>query len=88
MLAIRLKIVGKKHARSFRLVVQEKRSKLQGKFIEDLGWYSPHTNSSDINLERARYWINQGAKPTLTAQMVLRKFKPKKEAAPQKGTAE
>lgn len=88
MLAIRLKIVGKKHARSFRLVVQEKRSKLQGKFIEDLGWYNPHANSSDVNLERAQYWINQGAKPTLTAQMVLRKFKSKKKATLQEGAAE
>lgn len=77
MLAIKLKIVGKKHARSFRVVVQEKRSKLQGKSIDDLGWYNPHTKNSVINMERVDFWLNQGAKPTVTTDRVLMKARPK-----------
>ena len=41
MLAIKLKKIGKKHQPSFRLVVDEKRSKLLGGNFEDLGWYDP-----------------------------------------------
>ncbi len=77
MLAIKLRIVGKKHARSFRMVVQEKKSKLQGKFIDDLGWYNPHTKNSVINMERVELWLSQGAKPTATAGRVLVKARSK-----------
>lgn len=75
MLAIKLKPVGKKHVRSFRLVVQEKKSKLQGRFVEDLGWHNPHTNHSVINSERVGWWLGHGAKPTATALKVLAKTK-------------
>ncbi|MFH1188739.1 MAG: 30S ribosomal protein S16 [bacterium] len=73
MLAIKLRMVGKKKQRSFRIVVQEKKAKLQGKFSEDLGWYSPHSNSFDINNERVLYWINCGAQPTKTVGDILKK---------------
>lgn len=64
MLAIKLKRVGKKKQASFRLVVMPKKSKLQGKFIEDLGWYNPHTDKTNLNQERINYWLSVGAKPT------------------------
>ncbi len=80
MLAIKLKIIGKKHARSFRVVVQEKKSKLQGKFVDDLGWYNPHTKKSVINMERVDFWLNQGAKPTATVDVVLMKARSKPAA--------
>lgn len=73
MIAIKLKTIGKKHQRSFRIVVQEKRSKLNGRFVEDLGWYNPRTSKFEVNNERARYWIGVGAKPTLTVSQILKK---------------
>ena len=48
MLAIKLTGIGKKHQRSFRVVIQEKRSKLGGQSIEDLGWYNPRTNKFEV----------------------------------------
>ncbi len=75
MLAIKLKSVGKKHQRSFRLVVGEKRSRLKGEFIEDLGWYNPHTDKFEIKNGRVVYWLGVGASPTKTAGEVLRKAK-------------
>jgi small subunit ribosomal protein S16 len=42
----------------------EKRSKLRGKFVEDLGWLNPHTDKFEIKKERAEYWLQVGAKPT------------------------
>lgn len=71
MLAIKLKRVGKKHQATFRVVVAEKRSKLRGRFIEDLGWLNPHTKSSEIKNDRVKYWISVGAKPTPTVYNLL-----------------
>jgi len=64
MLSIKLRPVGRKGQRSFRVAVMEKRSKLKGKFIEDVGWVNPHSNELRVDEERARYWISVGAKPT------------------------
>lgn len=71
MLAIKLKRIGKKHQASFRVVVMEKRSKLQGRFLEDLGWANPRTDERQLNAERASYWMKVGAKPTDTAWNLL-----------------
>jgi small subunit ribosomal protein S16 len=76
MLSIRLRNVGKKHQRSFRLVVQESHSKLQGKFLEDLGWWNPHINKAEIKNDRAEYWIGKGAQPSQTVRQLLAKQKP------------
>ena len=71
MLAIKLKRVGKKHQASFRLVVLPKKSKLQGKFIEDLGWYNPRTRDRNFRSERINYWLSVGAKATDTVHNLL-----------------
>ncbi|MDP3953223.1 MAG: 30S ribosomal protein S16 [bacterium] len=72
MLAIKLKLIGKKGQHSFRVIVQEKRSKLQGKFTDDLGWFNPHTNQFKINDERLKHWLQNGAQPTESVQKILK----------------
>ncbi|MBI2278967.1 MAG: 30S ribosomal protein S16 [Candidatus Brennerbacteria bacterium] len=71
MLAIKLKRIGKKHQASFRVVVAEKRSKVQGRFVEDLGWVNPRTNTRSVDTVRASYWLSVGAQPTPTAWNLL-----------------
>lgn len=71
MIAIKLRPVGKKKQISYRVAVMEKKSKLVGKFIEDLGWYNPHTDKFGINIARATYWIGVGAQPTDTVHNIL-----------------
>ncbi|MFH0806159.1 MAG: 30S ribosomal protein S16 [Candidatus Brennerbacteria bacterium] len=71
MLAIKLKRIGKKRQASFRVVVMEKRSKLQGRFVEDLGWANPRTDEQKVNAERATHWLKVGAQPTDTAWNLL-----------------
>ncbi len=75
MLSIRLKGVGKKHQRSHRLVIQERRSKLVGHFIEDIGWYNSHEDKFEVNVDRAKYWLSVGAQPSLTVANVFKKSK-------------
>ncbi len=71
MLKIKLKLIGKKHQRSFRIIVQEAREKLKGKFVEDLGWWNPHFDKFKIKKDRVLYWLKKGAQPTDTCYNLL-----------------
>lgn len=71
MLAIKLQRRGKKHQPSYRLVVQEKRSKLDGDFIDDLGSYDPKSKEAKIKGDRVTHWLRVGAKATPTAHNLL-----------------
>lgn len=64
MLAIKLRRIGKKHQPSFRIIVAEKRSKVNGRFVEDLGWVNRIEKKWYVNKERALYWLKAGAQPT------------------------
>lgn len=83
MLAIKLKRVGKKHQASFRIIIAEKRSKLDGRYVEDVGWLNPRTNEFNVKNERVEYWLKNGAQPTDTVHNLLVKaglFKGPKKA--------
>ncbi|MDP1688531.1 MAG: 30S ribosomal protein S16 [bacterium] len=71
MLAIKLQRRGKKHQPSYRLVVQEKHSKLNGDFIDDLGSYDPRSKIAQIKGDRVKHWIGVGAKATPTVNNLL-----------------
>ena len=66
MLKIKFKRIGKKHQASFRVIVDEKRHKMSGRNVEDVGWYDPRSKKSEVNKERILYWLGVGAKPTDT----------------------
>ena len=71
MLAIKLKRIGKKKQPSYRIVVAEKRSKANGGFVEDLGYFNPHSKEKRIEGERVKHWIQSGAQPTETVHNLL-----------------
>lgn len=71
MLAIKLKRIGKKHQPAFRVVVDEKRSKVKGDFVEDLGWLNPLSHDSELKSDRIKYWLSVGAQPTVTVHNLL-----------------
>jgi len=75
MLAIKLKRTGKKHQASFRIIVSEKRSKVDGRFLEDLGWFNPRTSQFKLNNERTDYWLKNGAQPTVSVRHLFKKNK-------------
>jgi len=65
VIILKLSPVGRKRQITYRIVVAEKRSKLKGKYIENIGWVDPHADKFKVDKERAEYWINTGgAKPT------------------------
>jgi small subunit ribosomal protein S16 len=64
---IRSTRTGKKGERKFRIVVAEKRSRRDGEPIETLGWYEKGPKGiKEINKERLKYWVSQGARPSDT----------------------
>ena len=75
MVRIRLRRTGAKKQASYRIVVADQRSPRDGKFIEILGWYNPRTNppSFEVNNERARYRLSQGAQPSEAVARLLKK---------------
>lgn len=68
---LKLKRIGKKHQASFRLIVDEKRHKLFGKNVEDLGWYNPRTDKFEIKKDRVEYWMKNGVQLTDTVHNLL-----------------
>lgn len=73
MLAIKLQRIGKKGQAAFRLIVGEKRTKLAGRQLEDLGWYNPKSKEGVFDAERVKYWWGKGAQPTQTVKSLLKK---------------
>jgi len=71
MLIIRLQRVGRRHQPSYRLVVSERRSKLGGPPVEDLGSYNPFSKTIAFKQERINHWLGIGAKPTVTVHNLL-----------------
>ncbi len=61
MLKIKLFQRGKKHQRSYRIVVAEARSKRDGKFVADLGFYNPQDKKIKIDRQALSEWQKKGA---------------------------
>jgi small subunit ribosomal protein S16 len=67
--------MGAKKRPFYRIVVADARSPRDGRFIEEIGYYDPIPDPATIkvNLERALYWITNGAQPTETVRSLFRK---------------
>src|SRR3954452_25297622 len=75
MVRTRLRRTGRKTAPFFRIVVADSQSPRDGRFIEIIGQYAPRQGNNAINLEvdRANYWLDQGAQPSDTVRSLLRR---------------
>ncbi len=60
---LRLYRVGKKGHPTYKIVAVNKRYKSNGKYIEAVGTYNPHTDPGELKLvkERVEYWKSKGA---------------------------
>ena len=74
MVKIRLRRVGAKKAPFYRIVVADSRSPRDGRFIEEIGTYDPMAEGEKIkvDMDRAKYWIANGAQPTDTVRGLLK----------------
>ena len=72
---IRLARHGAKKRPYYRIVVADARAPRDGKFIEEVGRYNPCVDPSMIkfDLEKVDKWIANGAQPTDTVRVLLKK---------------
>jgi len=65
MLAIRLQRLGRKGYATYRLAVQEsQRHPSSGRVVAYVGNYNPHTKASNVQVELAQKYLDNGAQPT------------------------
>jgi small subunit ribosomal protein S16 len=74
MVRIRLRRVGSNKNPIWRIVVADRRSPRDGRTIETIGQYNPQLEPSliEIDEERAKHWLEHGARPTDTVATLLR----------------
>ncbi|MDY6073443.1 MAG: 30S ribosomal protein S16 [Eubacteriales bacterium] len=74
-LKIRLKRMGMKKKPFYRVVVADINSPRDGRFVEEIGFYDPMTEPATINIdaEKAKKWLQNGALPTETVRHLLEK---------------
>ena len=75
--SIRLRREGSLNNPYYKIVVADQRSPRDGKFIEIIGNYDPKKagHNSNIDLSRAEYWVDKGARPSDTVRSLIKKAK-------------
>jgi small subunit ribosomal protein S16 len=75
---IRLRQQGRKNRQTFRLVVTDIRNPRDGKYLETLGSYDPHSakQSLQLNTERLNYWLSKGAELSPSAERLVNNVAP------------
>lgn len=73
MVRIRLRRVGARHQPSYRIVVADRESPRDGRFLEIIGNYNPRTEPSTVFVDEARlfHWMQHGAQPSDSVKQVL-----------------
>ena len=71
MIKIRLKRRGRKGQPCYRIVAMESRTKRDGASIEELGFYNPITDETQLRFQSIKTRLDQGAKPTETVYNIL-----------------
>ncbi len=80
--SIRLRREGSLNNPYYKVVVTDKRSPRDGKFIEIIGNYDPKKTGTNfkVDLSRVDYWMGNGAQPSETVRSIIKKAR--KAAAP------
>ncbi len=73
MVRIRFRRIGMKKQPSYRIVVTDKRSPRDGRYIEIIGHHNPRTRPSTdvIDEARALHWLSVGAQPSDSVKRLM-----------------
>jgi small subunit ribosomal protein S16 len=71
--SIRLRRTGTTKKPSYRVVVADRRTARDGRFIDQIGYYNPLTEPPTIRIDadKAAAWIRKGALPSNTVRILL-----------------
>lgn len=71
---LRLQRFGAKKRPFYRIVAADIKAPRDGKFLEIIGTYEPLRGEVNIDGEKVKKWLNNGALPTETVRSLLRKY--------------
>lgn len=73
--AIRLRREGTRNRPYYKVVVADKRSPRDGKFIEIIGNYDPKKTGTNykVDLDRIDHWVKNGAQMSDTVRSIVKK---------------
>jgi small subunit ribosomal protein S16 len=76
MVRIRLRRIGLKKQPSYRIVVADRESPRNGRYIEIIGFYNPRTEPITMEIDEARalHWLSVGAQPSEPVARLLEKM--------------
>jgi small subunit ribosomal protein S16 len=78
MVVIRLARSGSKKSPFYHVVIADRRSRRDGRFIERIGYFNPVAQGESIRLElqkeRIDHWIKLGAQPTDRVSSLVKEF--------------
>jgi small subunit ribosomal protein S16 len=71
--SMRLMRFGGKKSPFYRIVVSDRRSSRDGRFIDQVGTYDPKKDPAEVRFkeEKAIQWLRKGAQPTPTVRQLL-----------------
>jgi small subunit ribosomal protein S16 len=71
--SMRLMRYGGKKNPFYRIVISDRRSSRDGRFIEQIGTYDPKKDPVEVRFkeEKAIQWLRKGAQPTPTVRQLL-----------------
>ena len=76
MVVLRLKRMGRTHRPFYRLCAMDRRVPVDGRALEELGWYdpiAPEERQLSLKIDSIDYWLSKGAQPSRTVASLLRK---------------
>jgi len=75
MVKLRLTRIGAKGKPCYRIVAVDSRKARDGMYIEQVGYFDPMTTPETIKVDKdlAKKWISNGAQPTDTVKVLLKK---------------
>lgn len=81
--AIRLRREGTRNSPFYKIVVADKRSPRDGKFIEIIGNYDPKKKGTNykVDLVRIDHWVKNGAQMSDTVRSIVKKARGSGKAA-------
>lgn len=78
MLVIRMQRTGRKGHAQFRVVVQDsRRTPTSGKVVARLGSFDPHSKQTTLDKEKAQFYLEHGAQPSMRVVRLLQSEKVK-----------
>jgi len=77
LLRIRLSRHGGKGDPHYRVVIADKKSPRDGRFVEIVGYYNPALKPVrlKLDLERIDFWVQRGAQPSETVRVLINKVR-------------